>query len=677
AKRSYTLQATQGYAPGQTMTSQLAPSRVGGERIALVNDQRNLPELVRYVGSFQGISLNQGDQNLLAAQFRNAWTPGNGRVGTNSGYSASVGGNDPIFGHRVGYLASATYGFNTEVRGEQVRALADRGLQAGLTETIDRFTGTTVTNSVLLGGLANVSTMLGAGSRLSFNGVYNRTADNSARQETGAFENEGIDARINRLQYVERAVRSFQLAGEHNLGEANKIDWYVTSSGVSRFEPDRSEFVSALERDTPSGPLKSRWLNTGNGGAVRTFSDLDESSNEGRINLQRLFGQHTVKIGGLARRTDRDADTRAYSISAPRMTLAQRELSAEEIFDGRFSAPGQKLLQVVPLAQGGAYTAADRLVAGFAMTELALSERYRLITGARYEVDELTVDAVSTLGSPVSTTKRWADLLPSVALNVKLSEQQQLRFSASRTLARPEYRELSPIKSRDVLNGDDTEGNPNLERTNISNADIRWELYPNAGEVLSVGVFAKQFEKPIERVYRGAGSGTRTVFFTNADRATNYGLEIEARKSLAMFTERLRAFTAFTNLTVMRSEIDLSSSLQASATNLQRAMVGQAPTVINAGLTWSATGNGASATLLYNRIGDRVFAAGDRPLPDVIERARDGLDLSVRFPVFTGLNLRVDARNLLDAPTQMTQGTVVREYWRTGRTFVMGFQWRP
>ena len=67
---------------------------------------------------------------------------------------------------------------------------------------------------------------------------------------------------------------------------------------------------------------------------------------------------------------------------------------------------------------------------------------------------------------------------------------------ASKTVARPEYRELAPIKSRDVLNGDDTQGNDRLERTNVSNGDIRWEWYPESGEVLSAAVFAKRFERP-------------------------------------------------------------------------------------------------------------------------------------------------------------------------------------
>ena len=73
---------------------------------------------------------------------------------------------------------------------------------------------------------------------------------------------------------------------------------------------------------------------------------------------------------------------------------------------------------------------------------------------------------------------------------------------------------------------------PDLERTRIDNLDLRWEFYPASGEVLSFGVFAKRFDQPIERVYRAAGASSRFVGFVNAESAENYGVELEARKSL-------------------------------------------------------------------------------------------------------------------------------------------------
>jgi TonB-dependent receptor len=520
--------------------------------------------------------------------------------------------------------------------------------------------------------------MIGDRSRVTFNGMYNRTADNDARVETGHFENEGVDAKITRMQYVQRAVHSAQLAGEHQLS-AQKIDWALTSSGVQRDEPDRSEFVQIINH-TSSGDIL-RWLNTGNEGAVRTFSTLAESSNEGKLNYQLSFStlgrEHSIKIGGLGRHTNRDADTHAYSISAPGATDAVVRLEPEQIFDGRFSRPQDSVFSIAPLAQGGSYSANDRLGAGYVMTEISLTDRARLIGGARYEDDQLTINAFSTLGSPAVVTKHWQDVLPSVAINYQLTSAQQLRLSATKTLARPEYRELAPITSRDVLNGDDTQGNDKLERTIVSNADLRWEWYPRDGEIVSVGLFAKRFANPIERVYQAAGSGTRSVFYTNAVRATNYGVELEARKSLGFVIPRLQRIQAFVNTTVMESEIELDPNTQASATNLTRRMVGQAPYVVNAGLTYLAVGNSTSATLLFNRVGERIQAAGDRPLPDVIERSRNALDLSIRFPVAGAFSARVDGKNLLDAPYDVTQGTVTREHYRVGRLVQAGLVWRP
>src|SRR5688572_31835435 len=203
---------------------------------------------------------------------------------------------------------------------------------------------------------------------------------------------------------------------------------------MSGYEPDRSEFVQAIERDTPSGPYILRWQNSGTAGAARTFSDLDEKSREVSGSYQLLLRssrQSSIRIGALSRRTDRDADTRAYSISANGISNAVRELPPEEIFDGRFNNVG--VFDIGPLAQGGSYTAKDRISAGFAMAEIGLSERFRLVGGARYESNHLDVNAISTLGSPVLTKKVWNDLLPSLALNVKLGADQQVRVSGSRT----------------------------------------------------------------------------------------------------------------------------------------------------------------------------------------------------------------------------------------------------
>jgi len=679
AIRQYSLSMTAGYNAGATGSDVLSAFAAGGERLGNVGAKRDLPSMIRSLGNLQGITLNQGDENLLINQFRNAWTPGTATASPNSSTSLSVGGNDPVFGQRIGYLFSATFAQSTEQRSGLVRAQANRGNEPGSTVEQDRFEGEMGSTGVMWGGLANFSTLIAGHSRLMLNNTYSRTADNDARREFGFFENEGFNARIDRQQYVERSVRSTQVAAEHQFGERHRVDWALTSSGVSRDEPDRTEFVYVVEPG-PDGTDVLRWHNSSSAGAVRTFSALAEDNREGRLNYQfnlsALGRQHFVKIGGLYRETERDADSRAFAITAPTASNAIRELPPEQLFDGRLTGPTDSLLHIITLSQGGSYTAKDELTAGYLMAEVGLTDRVRLITGARYETDKLAVAAVSTLGQPVSTANNWSDLLPSAALNIGLTEVQNLRLSVSRTLARPEYRELVPIKSRDVLNGDDLEGNSDLERTRIDNLDLRWEWYPASGEVLSLGLFAKRFDKPIERVYRAAGASSRFVGFVNAESAENYGVELEARKSLAFAGRFFEPFSLFSNLTLMRSEIDLGEN-QSAATNPKRRMVGQAPYVLNVGLAYASQSGGTSATVLFNRVGDRIEAAGDLPLPDVVQQARNVLDLSLRFPVAGALSGRFDAKNLLDEPFETIQGTVTREYWKSGRTFQFGMIWKP
>jgi hypothetical protein len=62
-------------------------------------------------------------------------------------------------------------------------------------------------------------------------------------------------------------------------------------------------------------------------------------------------------------------------------------------------------------------------------------------------------------------------------------------------------------------------------------------------------------------------------------------------------------------------------------------MVGQAPYVVNTGLTYARPNSAASATVLYNVVGSRIAIAGLRGFPNVMERPRNLLDVSLRLPL--------------------------------------------
>jgi outer membrane receptor for ferrienterochelin and colicin len=677
ARRTFTYSLAAGLNDRVTGRTLPRAPTVGGEWLGFAGAERGLPGTVRAAGNFTG-PITAADMNTMVGSFRNAWSVRQETAPPTGSLGLSAGGTDELLGRTFSYLASATYAISSEVRADEVRGQALAG-PGGTAVEVDRFEGTTGRSSVLWGGLLTASTLIGQRTRLLLNATYNRTADNEARLETGTSENFGeLPLAIERLRFVERSVFSSQLKGQHEVGTDGQLDWGLTASAVQRNEPDRSEVIYATQADPVTGALLSpAWFSVDTEAAVRTFGSLNESSLEAAANYRFRFGdpvhQSLVKLGAAFRRTERDTDNRAYGISSGRLTTAQRELSPEEIFDGRFTGGADPILRITPLSQGGAYSAADRLAAAYAMVELGLTDRIRLIGGARIEQAVTEVTALPTIGESVTTRPEYTDLLPALSVNVQLTDRQSIRLSATRTLARPEYRELAPIQYRDVLGGENIIGDADLKRTLIQNSDLRWEWYPRAGEVLSVGVFAKSFDDPIERVYL-ATSGTRVVTFVNAAAGRNYGVEFELRKRLDILADRLEGLSLFSNATFMKSDIEIGSSA-ASKTNDKRSMVGQAPWVVNAGLTWASASGRTSATALYNVVGQRIVSAAEAPLPDVYEHARNVLDVSLRLALTGTLSAKLDAKNLLDEPHQVTQGAVLREYYRSGRVLAFGISW--
>jgi TonB-dependent receptor len=324
----------------------------------------------------------------------------------------------------------------------------------------------------------------------------------------------------------------------------------------------------------------------------------------------------------------------------------------------------------------GTYTAHDQVFATYAMMQIPLTSRLELVGGARLENWKLDLNTRQFTGDQFDSTYKNNDILPSLALNMRVSDAQNIRFSASRTLSRPEYRELSLLQDRGPVGDLDFVGNPKLKRALITNLDARWELYPNRGEILSVAVFAKRFQDPIERVQIST-TGANIYSFVNADGANNYGVELEARKNLGFLASLLSAFSGFSNVTLMKSTITPGNTDISALTSADRPMVGQAPYVVNAGLSYSNNSGRLSATVLYNVVGRTITTTGTKPTPDTYREARNALDLSLQVPVFNVLSAKFNARNLLDAPYEETSGGITRLQYRTGRSLSVGFGWTP
>jgi outer membrane receptor for ferrienterochelin and colicin len=675
AQQVMNFSVSAGLNTGATGKNIFRAPRVGQEWLGVAGSERQLPDGLRAAGDLRGITPEE--QNSLIASFRNAWSAQPDDGTPNGGTSMSLGGEGPFLGHPVGYLGSFSYAYTQEVRNDETRGLAKNGTVPGTALPFNTYEGSGGRNSVLWGGMLNLSTRIGEGSKISFNNTYTRTADNEATVLTG--DNEEFSQfnplTFTRLEFIERSVRSNEVAGEHLLGDRHFINWSVTSSGVNRDSPDRSDIGYTSIPDASGRLVPRTWVGQQRF-ATRTFSELQESSWDLAGNYRLTMGSSALpvqlKLGGDYRDTDRDADTRAYDIINVQLDDAQRSVAPEEIFTDANAESGDFTLHAN--ANGGRYTAAEKIAAGYAQIELPLGDRLQLIGGARLEHWKVDVQSVTTIGEVVPANPQNTDILPALALTLRLTPDQNLRLSATQTLSRPEYRELSPVPYFEGVGLATTIGNPDLKRALIQNYDLRWEWFPGAGEVLSFGVFAKRFSAPIEKVIIQA-AGANTLSFVNADEANNYGIELELRKNLAALG--LAPFSFFTNSTLMRSRITPGNEGISSLTNADRPMVGQSEYVVNAGLGYSSGSGAWSGTLLYNVAGQRIVEAGSGGLPDAYELPRHMLDASVQVPIASAMSLKLDGQNLLDAPYRMTQGGVLRSRFTSGRRFQFTFSWHP
>jgi TonB-dependent receptor len=285
------------------------------------------------------------------------------------------------------------------------------------------------------------------------------------------------------------------------------------------------------------------------------------------------------------------------------------------------------------------YFGISALNAGYLMMDNKVGEKLRVIWGVRAEFFEQFLSSRDLSLKRVRTnTEKW-DVLPSLNVTYSVNPKNQVRIAASKTVARPEFREIAPFQFFDYEQIYGISGDTGLKRTSITNADLRYEFYPKSGEVISAGILYKKFKDPIELRMDPGSNGDRWLFgYTNAQDATLVGAEFEIRKGLDFISEKLKNFMFLGNATILDSKVTVSTQqASGSKTDLDRPLYGQSPYLINAGFQY--TDPKWSATLLYNRIGPRLYLVGDPTgagFYDIYEKPRNLLDLQLARKVFAG-----------------------------------------
>ncbi|ATB29477.1 TonB-dependent receptor [Melittangium boletus DSM 14713] len=601
--------------------------------------------------------------------FPNVWAPRSTTALPNLGLGLSVGDTLRSGNQRLGYLATVNYGHREAARvSEFARAIR----QEQQLEARDAATTLQGSSGANLSGLASVGYQFNRDHELTLFSLYTRGTDTATFSSRGVNNERSELYEGSRLQFTSRYLSFNQLRGFHRLNGLSdaELDWQANFSRVERQDPDTRDTLYADDLGSPSGRFS--FPNQPNSGE-RFYASLGENSTGGSASLTVPLSLVRLKAGGLAQMSFRDFSARRFRYQRTDVPV-DASLPPEQLFGPDHLGEGIRLREVT--RNDDAYDAYLGIFAGFVTADVKPVEPLRLVGGVRVEqsLQQLTAHSPFDPTPTTSSDAKYLDVLPAFNAIYSLTPEVNLRAGYSYTLARPTFRELAPFLFYDFVRRRNVSGNPTLVETRIHNVDARAEWFVGENEVLAASAFFKRFQNPIERVINNPQSGD--LVFENADGARSYGVELEARASLARLTPVLSRFRAAANLTLIQSQILLTDPRKlGSQTNSQRPMQGQSPYVINLNLGYERPESGTEVALLYNVSGPRISEVGVQGLPDVYEVPFHRLDLTVSQKLGKHTQLKLTGSNLLNSTVALEQGDVSILKYRPGLAFSASLGW--
>jgi TonB-dependent receptor len=599
---------------------------------------------------------------------------------------------------RLGLVASLNYG-----NGYGENRILRRGIASNGDLLFD-YNGRVTTSSTNLGFLANIAYKFGTQSTISWKNTY---ALNSDDEGVYQFGREIAQTQIRKnlsFEFQEKRLLATTLSGEHNIAVASNllIDWKAGYSQSRRDQPDFRRFsyrkgVFAgdevpLEIEIPSSGFTTQGLGSAAG---RFYSVLNEYARNLNLNATLSVDAIKFKVGGLHESKNRDFSSRSYTYVQSQQSNIDYSLITFPVDSTKIPDPtalfADENLGVNGLGisedsrRRDSYTAQEKLWAGYAMVDLPFtlgSIGARVIAGARVESSLQELQSYTSSDDPVNVNLDITDILPSINLVVTPFENFNLRAAATQTLTRPSLREFAPFAFFDFQTQSTTQGNPALTRALIQNYDFRAEWFPGPGEVLSASVFYKNFKNAIEETVFPSTSELIRSFANATSDATNYGLELEARKNLGFIAKDLQFLVLSANVALINSSITV---LQGVVTD-QRRMWGQSPYTVNASISYFNPDWGTQLSLGYNIAGRRIIQVaqiGVYQIPDefkedgphVYENPRDVIDIGIT-QAFGNLEIKAGLKDLLNQELVWEQlGRVVASNLR-GRGYSLGVTYK-
>jgi len=585
-----------------------------------------------------------------------------------------VGGD--TFG-RLGLVGALTFSNKPQRYRELQRYLVNAGGgQAKINTEYPDYTADV--ESARLGAVLNAALRLTPSSKLVFRNTLTRDTDKETRSFFGY--NGGVDTYIQseRLRFVERGLYSTGVEGEHALARLGNslLKWQFTYSSSVRDEPDLREVFRTPRED---GVLAfSAMPQSG----LRFFNGLRDRILEPLVEWDTPFYRSgltgLLRFGFRGTFRERHFEARRFRFAPVRTGTLNFALPTNVLFGPDNIRPDGFVIREVTRGTD-TYDARMEIYGGFAMADVTLGSRWRLIGGLRLEDASVTVTTIDPLvpgAVPALARLDNRDPLPAVTAIYALTPRQNLRFGYGRTLSRPDFRELSPFDFTNVLGGFNVVGNPNLLRARIDNFDARWEWFTGGDQLLAASVFYKRFDHPIEVTIQPTTSDLRQTFL-NADAARNAGFELELRRRLGTLHRRLAPFAVASNFTLVSSRVRIPASQQGILTSLERPLMGQSRYVANVITEWARPQWRSQARFYVNYASRRLSDVGSMGLADIYQEGNTFLDLVYQFDLREDgkWSLRFSAENLGDNHFHWTQADILQRSYRVGRTFTVGMNY--
>jgi hypothetical protein len=531
----------------------------------------------------------------------------------------------------------------------------------------------------LLGAIANLSFKINNNNNISFKNIFTINADNRVQTRNGQDDIINSGDRFTKsylLGFTSNKILSNQIIGEHYLPNVKlKINWVGSYSNIIRDIPAQRRMVFDSVGGSPNWYAKLYDINpvdNDNTAGLTFYSTTNEKLYNAKIDFSRTFKfsekfQSLFKVGGYYQLRDRQFNPRLLAFCNFRsstfnpnlLTLSPDVIFQKEhmgyFYNGQTGFILKDITEIRDL-----YTAGSDLFSYYGMADQRFGKKIRLIYGARVETFHQTLDAEYNQIQQVRINTTKQDILPSVNFIYSLNNKMNLRLCYSKTLNRPEFRELAPFLFRDYTIKYSVFGDTTLRRASIDNYDFRYEFYPGKSQLISFSAFYKKFIDPIELI--SVSNQEKTLSYRNSPSAQILGGEVEVRTVIgglfsAPNSSIWNRFTLFSNFTLIQSKVDLKVT---DSTNFYynkgRVMQGQSPYVINGGLTYTDDKNEISSTISLNRYGQRIFLASNGDAlqngqiiePNLWENGRTQLDfqLTKSFPK-QKIDLKFNVKDIL------------------------------